>query len=354
MIRLVYLAALSEISYKLIITLLHLHSMPFVSSSIYHKAVNLALREGLDEKLLQVHLKSRSSIEASNYLPIHYLFEVYELADLHLKPAFAIRQGKQMTSDDYGTLGLAWKTCWRARDILIRIARYMVLVTDQGAACMEEYKGATKIVLDRDTTRRGLEIANETAFVMLSRIIREVTGEQIYPTGVLFKHGSQEAPLFCDYFKCSVQFEAQENAIRFNSEDLDIATTKADKHIQRYLMERMEEEKKGILVQTDNLITEIQEMITGSLPSGIPSIIQVANQQKISPRTLKRRLNEKGKTFRELVQSVQQREATKLLKTSRQNISEIAFMTGFSEQSAFHRAFKRWTGQSPTEYRRSF
>jgi AraC-like DNA-binding protein len=328
--------------------------MPFVSSSIYHKAVNLAMKEGLNPELLSNpehgnHLKSKEK-----YLPIQLLFEVYECADLYLEAGFSIRQGNQMTSDDYGTLGLAWKTCWLARDILLRTMRYMVLVTDQGAAHLVENNRYAGIILERDASRRGLEMANETTFVMMTRIIAEVTEKEIFPQKVTFQHASPDTALFEAYFQCPVQFTAPENAVFFHSKDLEIPTIKADKHIHEYLTERMEEEKRGISIQADNLLFDIQKLVKDSLPSGIPSIMQVAEHQGVSPRTLKRRLSEKGKTFRELIQSVQLEEALNLLKNSRQSISEIAFMTGFSEQSAFHRAFKRWTGQSPSDYRKTF
>jgi AraC-like DNA-binding protein len=73
----------------------------------------------------------------------------------------------------------------------------------------------------------------------------------------------------------------------------------------------------------------------------------------MSARTLKRRLSEKGLTFRDYVQKIQREVAVDLLTNSTQSMVEIAFQTGFSEQSAFNRAFKRWTGQSPVEYRKS-
>lgn len=71
----------------------------------------------------------------------------------------------------------------------------------------------------------------------------------------------------------------------------------------------------------------------------------------MSSRTLNRRLAENGITFRELVKQTQEKIAIELLKNTSNTISEIAFQTGFSEQSAFSRAFKRWTGKSPLEYR---
>ncbi|MDF9796517.1 AraC-like DNA-binding protein [Catalinimonas alkaloidigena] len=327
--------------------------MSFVSLSIYQKAIHLSQEEGLSPNLLKHQLRRKEIMCGDKYIPMELLLEVYELADQHLKPAFGLRQGKQLTADDYGTLGLSWKTCWRAKDVLDRAERYMILVTDHGEARIEEANGTTKLKLIRDAQRKGIETANEATFVMLSGIMREVTNKEIYPVGVCFKHTIEEAKPFVDFFRCPVRFGQEENAIQFSTSAIDIPTVKADKSIHRFLLERLDEEKKGIYANADRLLGELYKLIEEALPSGIPSVIQMAEYLGMSARTLKRRLAEKGLSFRELVQNIQREVAVALLRNSRQSISEIAFLTGFSEQSAFNRAFKRWLGQSPADYRKN-
>ncbi|MEZ4899149.1 MAG: AraC family transcriptional regulator [Saprospiraceae bacterium] len=141
--------------------------------------------------------------------------------------------------------------------------------------------------------------------------------------------------------------------MHFKPSVLEVSTIKADKNIHNYLVERMQEEKSGIHAYTDHLLKASYQMILEALPSGIPSINQMAEHQGMSARTFKRRLSGKGWTFRALVQNIQQEVAVNLLRNSKQSMAEIAFQTGFSEQSAFNRAFKRWTGQSPLEFRNS-
>ena len=115
----------------------------------------------------------------------------------------------------------------------------------------------------------------------------------------------------------------------------------------------MKEEQESINSQADHLLKSIKSLIQESLPSGIPSLIQVAEHVNLSPRTLKRRLAEKSKSFRELVQEIQEETALDLLLNSHKSLSEITFLTGFSELSAFNRAFKRWKGEAPSSYRSS-
>ncbi len=323
----------------------------FVSASIYHKAKHLALGEGLSPDLF-AHHQQNGDPQSAKYIPIDLLFEIYELADQHLASGFGVRQGQQLNSEDYGTLGLSWRTCWMAKEVFDRIERFMVLVTDHGHVRVEESGGNTTINLSRDVHRRGVAIANEATFVMVTGVLKEVTGKKIHPVNVQFKHHCSDSLPFSQFFHCPVEFGMTTNTLRFTTSDIDIPTLKADKSINQFLVERMDEEKKGIQVNADQLLLKVHKLVTESLPGGIPSVTQTAEHLGMSARTLKRRLADKGQTFREFVQTVQQELAVNLIKRTDQSIAEIAFQTGFSEQSAFNRAFKRWVKQAPVDYRK--
>jgi AraC-like DNA-binding protein len=128
-------------------------------------------------------------------------------------------------------------------------------------------------------------------------------------------------------------------------------TIRADESINKFLVERIEEETKGIEVSPSKVARDVEKLIKDALPSGIPSIGQIGEHMGMSSRTLTRRLSESGVAFRQLVKNSQIVVSKQLLQHSTRSIGEIAFETGFSEQSAFNRAFKRWTGQSPMDFR---
>ncbi len=327
-----------------------MHFMAVVFSTIYKKAIQLALSEGLPKAVLNDYTNYKIENER---VPMELLLDVYELAEKQLQAGFGLRQGIQLDTNDYGTLGLSWKTCLKAIDVLKNVKRYMVLVTDDGSIELDERDGIVKLILNREVYRTGIKIANEASFVMLVGILNEVTGKRITPTEVSFKHSFSTSDYFSNHFECPVNFNATENALVFNTKVLDISTIKADKFIHQFLVERMEQEKSKIHKSEDVLTSEINKLLKESMSSGIPSIVQVGEYLGMSARTLKRRLSDRNLSFRELIQKNQQETATQLLTTTSQSIGEIAFLTGFSEQSAFNRAFKRWTGQAPNEYRKT-
>ena len=84
----------------------------------------------------------------------------------------------------------------------------------------------------------------------------------------------------------------------------------------------------------------------------IPNMIVAARELGMSVRSLRRRLAEEGVTYRALVQAQLEEAAIQALQTPGRSVQEAAVATGFSDSTAFHRAFKQWTGVTPTEFQR--
>lgn len=115
------------------------------------------------------------------------------------------------------------------------------------------------------------------------------------------------------------------------------------------MVARLDELKEERTERT--LEARVHAAITDSLPDGRPSRAQVARRLGMSERTLHRRLSEQGETFQSITTNAQRMAAESLLANGRSSLAEVAFLTGFSDQSAFTRAFKGWTGQTPLAFR---
>jgi AraC-like DNA-binding protein len=259
-----------------------------------------------------------------------------------------------MVLDDYDVLGLAWKTCLSPRDMFRRCERFFILMTDTQIYKVTDEGETGSIYIYREASRRGIEVSNESSIVATLTVIRKITGAEIHPLKVCFTHSTpDDIQVYEDFFACEVQFGMEFNRLVFRSQDLDMKTLKADESINRFMMERLKEKADGVEVNADILLKDIRGLIEDALPSGIPFAADIGRHLGMSTRTLSRRLAENETTYRQLVHNIQRDISTRLLKNTSETVSEIAFQTGFSEQSAFNRAFKRWTGKSPLEYRNS-
>ncbi len=102
----------------------------------------------------------------------------------------------------------------------------------------------------------------------------------------------------------------------------------------------------------DDLVQRARIEVLRVLKEGIPTIEDTAAAMGVGARTLQRRLSDRGLTFSQIIDQVREDQARDLIIAGSMSLSETAFFLGFANQSAFSRAFKRWTGQAPREFRR--
>jgi AraC-like DNA-binding protein len=328
--------------------------MIYISIKLYRKVIDHAISEGLTHSYFDNLPTPIDPIESIQAVPADQFFELHEKLDKELGPGFSVRVGQQMKIEDYGVLGLSWKTCSWAGEIFERCERYFKLLSNTYLFKIEKNEKTSRVYLNREANRRGVELSNEATLSATVVVLQEMTESNIAPVEVSFKHNAPAK--LDDYnkaFNCPVLFSQPHNYIAYKTEDLEMRTAKADISINRFLVERVEEETKGIELSANKIVFDIEQLIKDALPSGIPGVDQIGQLMGLSRRTLTRRLSENGLTFRDLIKKTQEELSKDLLKNSARSICEIAFETGFSEQSAFSRAFKNWTNLSPAEYRKS-
>jgi len=134
---------------------------------------------------------------------------------------------------------------------------------------------------------------------------------------------------------------------------LDLPNRLGDAAVSDFLTAHLETEI-GSLRDDPSIRAALLRRLTPALSNGVPQAADIARDMAMSERTLYRRLAEEGLTFRDVLTEAQSSLAQELLRDSDSSIAEIAFLTGFSEQSTFSRAFKRWVGQAPVQFRQQF
>lgn len=268
--------------------------------------------------------------------------------DVGLVEAYAETIG----TDDLGVLGLAVKTAPTLRDSLHRIERYFKLVTDTAVYRLEEQGDPVFWVFEGLTAQRAaLELRNECALAGFAQNMRRFVGDGLTFERVTFRHSCRQDPeRYAAYFGCPVLFEQERNAIVMRRAMLDLTNRLGDPGLFAFTTKHLEEEFQS-LDDDPSLSNVLLHRLTPTLSSGAPQAADVARDLGMSERTMYRRLAEEGLTFRDVVGKAQSALAKDLLRDSSASIAEIAFLTGFSEQSTFSRAFKRWVGQAPAQFR---
>jgi AraC-like DNA-binding protein len=266
-----------------------------------------------------------------------------------------LRTGASMRCDDYGALGLAFKAAPTLFGSYSRVTRYARLWTSVVAYELRPDRSNTWFVLHRSGQRRlGLRLSNEATLASATAIGREVSQDGVFTP--LEVHLSHPAPAVVThhqaYFGCPVIFGSDRDAILISGESMNRANKLGDEGITRFLQQHLDRELDQI-TDTKSLNEQTKDTIARALSEGLPRMEDVARNLGMSVRSLHRRLADDGMTFRTLTEDTRQELAEGLLRDERYSIAEIAFLTGFSEQSSFNRAFKRWAGDTPATYRKA-
>ncbi|REJ82802.1 MAG: helix-turn-helix domain-containing protein [Acidobacteria bacterium] len=265
-----------------------------------------------------------------------------------------LRAGALMRHDDYGALGLAWKSAATTRDSLERVERYARLWTDNMTYELRQHEqgDGADFVLHRFGERRlGMRLSNEATLASATSLIRQRTSTAFRPVAVYCEHRAPRSTTAHErYFGCPVHFGCEDDALRISGADLALPNDLADDGISRFLLAHLEAEIEA-LDERDPIEDLVRQTVSRSLSAGVPRMRTVARRLAMSERTLQRRLAEQDLTFKDLLAATREQLARNLLEHSSYSLSEIGFLTGFSEQSAFTRAFKRWSGSTPTAFR---
>ncbi|MDJ0751596.1 MAG: AraC family transcriptional regulator [Woeseiaceae bacterium] len=266
--------------------------------------------------------------------------------------ALPLRIGAAMRSDEYGAFGLAWKSAPNLRGSFARSARYGHVLGSAETYSVEKTSGGIFFNLEKaGDGRMGMLLSNEASMSAVDSISREVSTGNFVPLAVHFKHAPRgDISVYEAHFGCPVYFESGRDALLVSEESIDAPNKLGDETIAGFF-DRHLEQQLASLRQDNSLELQVRRAIANVLSEGVPTLSSIASELAMSGRTLQRRLSENGHSFQSVVDMARKDLAQRLLSETDYSLAEVAFLTGFAEQSGFTRAFKRWAGQTPRSYR---
>jgi AraC-like DNA-binding protein len=265
--------------------------------------------------------------------------------------------GEAVRPGYYGVLGYLIMSCATLADALHRQARYAALVGNLG-----------RVDLADEPPREGLEpqVAHswQPLLAQQQRQLSEetlaawvtfghwISGLDVPPSEVRFQHAAPaDTREHQRIFRCPVLFGQADNALVFPKRLLSTPLGQADAQV-RLMLDAYADRLLGEIQQGHSVLDRARLELARQLPEAGADLGLIAARLALSPRTLQRRLREAGLSFNQLVDETRQQLVLHYLRDPALELAEIAFLVGFSEPGSLARAFRRWTGQSPGEYRR--
>lgn len=309
-----------------------------------------------DQLLRTLGLPPRSSIQRDQMVRDADFFDLLEqMAAFDSQGrSLAVRVGHQMRCDDYGAFGLAFKSAVTLLGSFKRVERFGKTVTSIANYSVERNgTSAFMRVHKGDPQRLGLFMTNELAVAAAAALSREVSLGAFIPSYISFAHAAPQNIIeFQHVFGCPIRFDAEQDGFEIADVHLNRENRLGDAQTSAFFDLHLEKELQSLTDDT-GLAQRVRIHVSSSLSEGVPLISDIATRLGMSGRSLQRRLSDRGYAYQDIVDDARRTLAERLLWTTDYSLAEIAFLTGYSEQSTFTKAFKRWNGQTPRSYRLS-
>jgi AraC-like DNA-binding protein len=268
--------------------------------------------------------------------------------------ALPLRIGAAMRVNEYGAFGLAWKSAPNLRGSYARSERYGRVLGSAEVYCVEKAPEGLFFSLEKaGDGRMGMLLSNEASMSAVDAISREVSTGAFQPLAVHFRHAARgDISIYEEHFGCPVRFSSGRDALLVSENSIDVPNKLGDETIAAFFDDHLEQQLAA-RVEASSLDLRVRRAVSNVLSEGVPMVSTIASELAMSARTLQRRLAEQGHSFQSVVDMARKDLAQRLLIETDYSLAEVAFLTGFSEQSSFTRAFKRWAGKTPRSYRLS-
>ncbi len=267
-------------------------------------------------------------------------------------PAFGISVGEALHPANLHALGYAMMSSTTLRDFCERVKNYFRMATSSAVIRTEEDSNELSLI----TAAQGEDLCWEThdAYVtLLIRFIRFIYSNNynLVRLELIRPDPGEFGQRFEEYFRCPVSYGCQEIAMVLETEVVDQTLPGACKELAQMHDQTVAQYLRQ-LDKTD-IVNRVRTMVVEEMASQSLTKQHIADKMCISPRTLQLKLAARDTSFQEILDSTRKALALSYMEQSSTSITEAAYLLGFSEVSNYTRAFKRWTGMSPREFRQS-
>jgi AraC-like DNA-binding protein len=308
-------------------------------------AEELLANVGLSSSLLQV---PQARVSAKHYGAL------WRTIALALDDEFFGQDSRRMKYGTFAMLCHSVLGCKSLGQAIDRSLRFYALILDDISGACERNAKEARIVLHEQIAGAGQRVfAHELLLMLLYGVSCWLVGRRIPILRAEFSyaepaHSAEYRLMYC----ANLSFNRPNTAIAFEASYLDLPVVQNERTIKEFLRTAPE----SILVKYKNgssLNARVRRRLRQFLPGEVPDFERLAEELNMTPATMRRRLHEEGESYQSIKDQLRRDLAISYLSHSSRSVMDIALELGFSERSAFHRAFRKWTGASPGEFRRT-
>jgi AraC-like DNA-binding protein len=304
---------------------------------------------GIDVRpaLAQIGLSVEQLGELGELIPLHWLKDFWDaIVKQTGECGLGLRIAEHVRPDAYEIFGCLLAASSTLGEAALRATRLIGLATKTVRLSLHHEGDQVTFAVEPFYPDLVHRETIEFMVAALGAIAERIADRPLIAQKVCFTH---EPPADLSHhkrvFNGPVHFGAALNGLIFDGSLLDIPIPSSDSALSAKLKRQAEELMEE--AQMLGFKAHVRAALAAELRGGDPTAERVAGALSLHPKTLSRRLKAEGTTFRRLLDELRMELARRYLRQPGLSVEEVAFLLGYSERSAFHRAFQRWTGHAP-------
>lgn len=266
-------------------------------------------------------------------------------------PGVILQIGVQTNPEHMGVVGHLMKNSQTLLGAGYQLMRYASVLSETGRWFIEDSESSFLIRYQIDNSAPYVQEIEQASLSACIGTLRALTSQPLLPIDVAFTHSDPGyAEEYKNIFGISVEFEQSECTMRIARED----AMRTIPHHQSYLLDLLQQHADNLLdtlKSTDKTTNQVRQLVVKSLAEGKADIEHISEHLHMSRWTLARRLKSEGVTFNNIVKEIRSKLAAQYLADQKMSVSEVGFLLGYSEPSAFQKAFRSWYSCTPSEFR---
>lgn len=331
---------------------------PFPEPSVAMSWVNTVVAAAERHGVTRAQLLARAGLPPARLTeprwPIDDITRLWRAAaELTGDPAFGLQAGRTVGPGSFNVVSYILLSSATLRAGIGVVQQYQRLISDGGRFQILAGERQSWVVYHPQQGSLAFSPHQvEAAVAATVSFSRWVTGRPVRPRRVQFSHrqiGPQAA--YAEVFAAEVQFEQAFNGLLLDNAELDAPLPQADAELASLHRAHASAQLAALSVSAP-LRSRVEQWLVGALDGRVPERAEAARQFGLGERVFARRLRAEGGHYADLVDGVRRALACTAVADGGEPFVRIARRLGFSEASAFNRAFRRWTGRSPGDWRR--
>jgi len=318
------------------------------------RLLRVAQEHGLDRATLlrQIELSEDQIRDPDSRVPVVKTLRLWRrIANQLDDPDLGLEVGGTFEVREGGVVGYAMLHSDTLLGALRRVVRFAKLLNQRADMKLEDLGDRWRLQAIHQPLIPDFRQPIDEGMAGLMACFREITGREFMAASVHFNYPRpKDTSLHRRLLGPGLHFETPFAAMELWDRDVKAPTVAADRSLTRYLDELAQIHLQA-LPKVESYSERLRQAIWPHLSEGSPTIQQMAADLALSTRSLQRRLREEGTSFADVVDGLRHDKAQLLLRDPNLAVYEIAYLLGYSDPSTFHRAFRRWEGTSPSQFR---